>query len=171
MENSRVPKRKRPIGLFIFGWLLILSSLVHLHTYIFGYVWLCKIFDYWPSWLVNTRYCFSIVQRIAGLVAGIGLLYGNKVSRQIAMVIAIFTILTLYWKHPYQAFLNHCQMLDQQFSGIFTSQHIWNMSFVRLCIPALITHCLLDILFCGSLLYYLTRPSVKEYFEQSSRNE
>ncbi len=167
MSNTSPAPQKRLIGLTIFGWLLISSSIVHMTTLIFGYQWYHDNYAYWPEWLFNTRYGFSWLQRILGISAGIGLLRGNDFCRKIAIAIGVFTISTLYWKHHYPAFLRHCQSLDEQFAGVFQYIGYPGFSFVRFCLPALIVHCLLDIIFCGSLWYYLTRPSVKNYFRKS----
>jgi hypothetical protein len=171
MNNSRVSERKRPIGIFIFGGLFVISSFVQMLAHSFGYVWYREVFNYLPAWLFNIRYCFFLVQYILGISAGIGLLQGNKICRKIVVVIAVFTITTLYWKYDYPSFLNHCQMLDVLYGDIFRARRLWHLSFVRLCTPALMTQCLLEISFLGALLYYLTRPSIKEYFEKSHQSK
>ena len=82
------------------------------------------------------------------------------------MAIAVFTIATLYWKHYYPAYLVHCQNLDMELGGMFKDRDLSQFSFVRFCIPSLVVHWTADILFWGALLYYLTRSSVKNYFQE-----
>ncbi len=166
-KNDSLPQ-KLPIGLVIFGCLLILISFFHMMGLAFGYSWMCGIYNYWPQWLVDIRYCLSWFQRILEISAGIGLLLGSKVFRRIAIALAIFAIATLYWEHHYPGFLKICQMLDDSnIGGIFRAHHLWQWSFVKLSRVLLIIQCFMDIIFYGLLLVYLTRPSIKKYFATS----
>ena len=42
MNNSNGSQRKRPIGIFIFGGIFIIISVVQMVAHTFGYVWLEK---------------------------------------------------------------------------------------------------------------------------------
>ena len=139
MNDVNISMRKRPVGIFIFGWLLIVCSIYNMMKYAFGgYTWLCETFNYWPHWLIDFRYVVSWIQRLMQLTAGIGFLSGNKTSRKIAVAVAIFTITTIFWRLDYPAELNHCRKLDQLCGGMFSQLGIENLSFERLCIPSLI---------------------------------
>lgn len=168
--NLEEKKYRRPIGLFIFGWLLIMSSIVQMYAYTFGYGWYKEIFNYLPLWLINVRYWFFWLQQIPGISVGIGLLNGNNFCRKIAIAIAVFSIMAIYWKYPYRAFLNRCQFLDYHYGGMFAARHLWELSFVRMCKIYLIFQYVIDVTFFGSLLYYLNRPLIKEYFVKRSQN-
>ncbi len=159
------PNKKCPLVVTVFAWLLIVSSIVHIYTLLFGYTWYRDNYNYWPDWLFTLRYCFSWFQRILGISIAIGMLNGREIARKIAIALGIFTIATLYWKHHYPAFVRHCHYLDGIYGDVFKAIGYPELSFTALAIPALIVHCLLDILFFGLMIYYLTRPSVKAYFK------
>lgn len=167
MNNA---ERKRPLGLTVFAWLLMIGSVCNMSVYIFEYEWYRGLFNDMPEWLINVRYCCSWALRIVSIGAAIGLLYGKEICRKIVLSIVIFTIATLYWRHPYQAYLNHCVILDREFGGIFTSQNLSQFSFVKLCTASLVAEYALDIIFCGSLFFYLTCPAVKQYFQKSAKS-
>ena len=96
----------RPRGVTIFAFLLIVSSLIHIHKLIVDRDMYVYFYSYWPTWLIMLRYSFSWFQRILGLAAGIGILSLKEIGRRIALFIGCFTILTIYWKHPYAGFKN-----------------------------------------------------------------
>lgn len=158
-------EEKHPTGVNIFGVILILSSLVHMHKLFVDYDWYVASYGYWPTWLMVLRYCFSWFQRILGLIAGMGILRLKDTARKIAICIGWFTILTIYWKHPYDAFEKHAVYLDQHYGYIFQMMGYPKLSFVPLTLPALIIQYVLDILFCGVMIYYFTRPAVKAHFK------
>ncbi len=155
---------KKPKGVVVFGVLLVVSSIFHISTLIFSKDWYWNNFGYLPPLLLVVRYFFSWVQRILGLAAGLGILNLKNFYRQIALGIAWFTIFALPWKHPYLAFLNHARRLDELLGFLFEKAGHPEISFTSLTMPALITHYMLDIIFCGSLIYYFTRPEVKKHF-------
>lgn len=156
---------RKPKGIIIFGILLIVSSLIHINTLIVARNWYWNNFSYMPPVLILMRFLFSWLQRILGLTAGIGILYQKNWCRLLAISISWFTMFVLYWKHPYRAFLNHMNYLDQHLGYLFKTFGYPEMSFSSLTVLALIVHYCLDILFCGSLIYYFTRPQVKKHFK------
>lgn len=155
---------RKPKGIIIFGILLIVSSLIHIRTLIVARNWYWNNFSYMPPIWILTRFLFSWLQRFLGLTAGIGILYQKNWCRRLAIAISWFTIFVLYWKHPYQAFLNHTRYLDQHLDYLLKIIGCPEISFSALTVSAIIAHYCLDILFCGSLIYYFTRPQVKNHF-------
>jgi hypothetical protein len=158
------PERKTLWGVQFFGWGLIITTLFHVHKMIFDY----NFYMYYYSDLgriAYLRYAFSAFQRIVGLSIGIGLLKEKEWARITGIVLGIFASLTVYWKHSYPAFLKHTRYLDQQFGYLL---HQWaippGLTFESLTVPAMITHWILDILFWGVFIFYMTRPCVKERF-------
>lgn len=156
---------KKPKGVIVFGMLLVVSSILHISTLIFSRDWYWYNFNYLPPAVLITRYLFSWVQRILGVVSGLGILCLKNFYRRLALAIAWFTIFALPWKHPYRAFLNHAQLLDELLGFLFKKAGHSEISFTALAVPALITHYVLDIVFCASLIYYFTRPEVKKHFK------
>jgi len=160
-------KTIRPLGLKIFAGIYIFSSLVHLHALLTSFSYAKDIFlQSTPLWLLNLRYCFSLFLRIIGLSTGFGILFLKEIFRKIAIAISIFTICTLYWKHPYQVFAKHTELLDQKFAEILRSSGAPANLFSLATIPALIAHYVLDILFCGLVIFYFTRPKIKALFKR-----
>ena len=52
------------------------------------------------------RYTFSIFSRELYILAGILVLLRKDVGRRILIFLSLFTVVTVYWKHPYHAFVN-----------------------------------------------------------------
>jgi len=155
---------RRSKGVTIFGILLILSSLIHMHKLAVEAQWYANTYSYLPHHLMVARYYFSWLQRIIGLLVGIGLLAQKEIARKIGIAIGCFTILTIYWKHPYPAFKLHTQYLDQQFGYILAQSGI-RATFSSVALPAVIIHCIGDIIFWGIFIYFFTRSSVKNQFK------
>jgi len=160
---------KRPLSVTVLAWMLIVSSIGHITTLLFAVDWYRSNYNYWPDWVFWTRYCFSWLQRILGITAGIGFFYGDRICRKIALVIAVFTITTVYWKHHYPAFQRHCQWMYNAFGDGLLRSVSMDTPAVRemCCYAAYLANCFGDVFFCLALIYFLTRPAVKEYFEKS----
>jgi hypothetical protein len=165
--------KKRPKGLVVFSVLIILSSLLHINTLYRYSDWYTGIYGYWPEWLIDLRYAFSWIQRIIGIMTAIGILFLNNLYRRIGILLGCFTIITIYWKHPYQAFLKSNMILDEQLGPLF--EHIGlqdylqsiglaPLSFASYTVAAIVFHSLLDILFWFGFIYYFTRPEIKRIF-------
>ena len=166
VDHVPAARSARPLGVMVFGFLLILSSLVHMHTLIVARgEYYSAVFGYWPHWLMTLRYFFSWAQRIAGLMAGVGILYLKDIFRKLAILIGCFSVVTIYWKHPYQAFKNHAVYLDQHLGVYLRNFGYPNVTFAQYTLAALIVQYLLDFIFFGSMIYYLTRPAVKARFK------
>jgi len=157
-------KRETLWGLKIFGWGLIVTSLIHMHKMIFEYNFYINIYTYLGP-LVYLRYAFSWFQRIAGILIGVGLLKEKKWAPISGIILGSFTILTIYWKHPYTAFHNHTQLLDKKFGHLLQSWNIpSNLTFESATVPSMIVHCLLDVSFWAVFIFYVTRPAIRERF-------
>lgn len=154
----------RPLGVTFFAVLLIISSLLHMRYLLSEHDTYMYIYGYLPHWLAVVRYFFSWFQRILGLTAAVGLLRRNELGRKLAIFIAIFSILTIYWKHPYAGFKNHTAYLDEHLGFLLQGWGYPELSFSQFTLAAVIVAWVWDILFFGSMIYYLTRPSVKGHF-------
>jgi hypothetical protein len=158
-------RSKTLVGLQIFGWGLIITSLLHMQKLVTDYDFYMDIYSN-LGWVVYLRYAFSWLQRIAGLSIGIGLLKEKNWARLGGIILGTFTILTIYWKHPYEAFHKHTLILDQQFGA---QLHHWaipaSLTFESVTVLAIIVHCILDVLFWGIFIYYVTRPRVRNRFQ------
>jgi hypothetical protein len=157
---------RRSSGVTALAWLLIISSVMHIHKLIVDVPWYVDAYGYLPPWLIVTRYAFSWLQRCAGILAAIGLLALNDVARKLAILIGTFTILTIYWKHPYVAYKSHAEYLDRQMGPWFYEIGApAGFKIASYTTAAVILNCALDILFCSILIYFFTRRSVKKQFK------
>ena len=163
LKKNTVPRSK---GVTIFGILLILSSIMHMHKLVVDVKWYAEVYSYLSPHMLAARYYFSWLQRIIGILVGIGLLAQKEIARKIAIAIGCFTILTLYWKHPYPAFKLHTQYLDEHY-GNFLSQFGTGVTFSSATLLAVILHCVADIVFWSIFIYFFTRPSVKDQFKHN----
>jgi len=166
MSSEEAHNSSRPSGVTIFSVLIIISSLLHMRYLLEQREIYMHIYSYLPPWLAMLRYSFSWFQRILGLTAAVGMLRLNDLARRLAIVIGSFTILTVYWKHPYTGFKIHTAYLDQHIGYILKGWGFPDLSFSQFTLAAVIVACLWDICFFGFMIYYLTRPSVKAHFRQ-----
>lgn len=153
---------KKPLGVKIFGALIVVSSLVHIQTLIVDMEWYFYTYSYLPHWLAVCRYSFSWFQRIFGLTAGIGIFFYRDVFRKMLLILGIFTITTVYWKHPYQGVKQHVLILKET-----VPNYVYSEKIVLASVIFLIT---LDVVFQGAVIYYFTRPSVKKSFKSWSKS-
>ena len=155
-------KKNGLIGVTIFGVLTVLSSLVHMSKLIGDRQLYFEYYSYLPLWLAYARYSVSWTLRILGISSGIGILFYKDVFRKLLIIIGIFTICTVYWKHPYEGFKKHTAHLDKVYPEM-----IKNVSFSSLTIYAVVIHIMYDITYQGVLIYYFTRPDVKAKFKEN----
>lgn len=166
-EKYLVTRKKFPLGIIIFGSLLMITSILQMRKFV-SFDDYHRIFQQLPPVLVAIRYCISITLRILGFLSGLGILLRRNWARILALSLAIFTILTLYWKHPYFVVSNYYKIIfyfaNSPLDGaqVVLPQNLKLLTFITLGVFYLI-----DIVFFGSLTYYLTRPKVKAYFIHS----
>jgi len=137
---------------------------MHMHKLLTEGAQYANIYSYLPAWLITVRYSFSWLQRIIGIFTGFGILAKKEIARKIAIAIGCFTILTVYWKHPYPAVKLHTQYLEEQF-GYILAQTGTGVTFPSMALFAVIALCICDIIFWGISIYFLTRPAVKNQFK------
>lgn len=171
-----------PRGIFIFGLLLILGSLYKLSGFI-RYDYYVFMFQQLPAGGIGDRYIISIAYRLVGLVTAGGLLLRREWARQIFLCLCIFTLATLYWKHPYSVFEN-IAIYQEWLAGInelpkgtitestypIYPQDLGGYQLARPEIPrtARVLHSLIDLVFCGSAIYYFTRKNIFSVFKNKS---
>ena len=160
-KTKRLPLSK---GVVFFGVLLIVSSLSHMQKLVTDRQLYFTYYSYLPVWLIPIRYSFSWFQRIAGILAGAGILARKEIARKLAFVIGGFTVATVYWKHPYPAVKLHAEYLDKQFGYLFATKQT-GMTFASLAPFSVAALILCDIVFWGVFFYFFTRPSVRNQFK------
>ena len=152
--------QKRPRGLCIFCVLLIVGSLDKLWGFL-NYEYYRFMFQQFSEQAILLRYIGSIALRLVGLSIATGVILLKDRFRKALLILCLYTLCSLYWKHPFFVFENIARYTEQLFLN--------KMGFGELTYPAypwisLIFHYMIDIVFSGSALYYFTRPKVKEHF-------
>ncbi len=157
-------QKKISAGVVIFGVLLILTSIWQAQKFL-SFDNYSRVFQQLPQFFIVGRYIISITLRVLGFLAGIGLLLRKDIARKLALGIVIFTLFTLYWKHPYFVVYNYYKI-----SFYFTQNPDMMTQFVlpetikQYALVTLAVFYLFDIIFCSGLIYYFTRPKVKAQF-------
>lgn len=160
--------KKIPFGIKLFGVLLILSSLIQMPGFIdygrYRHGWFRQL----PEGLILLRFLVSWLIRLAGLACGIGILKRKEFFRKAALGLFFFTIITINLKHPYFVFANIFKDATKSISdnpAISYSVKTRSIELLTSLMP--ITAVIMyvgDILFALCIIYYFTRPKVKQYF-------
>lgn len=148
-------------GVTLFCALVLLSSLMHMEKLVEDRAWYFETYSYMPLWLATARYSFSWFQRVAGITAALLTLNYREWGRRLLLVIAVFTISTVYWKHPYVAVERHGAELKIQYPAVFGDYSLDHIATV-----ATIGLILIDVLFQSAVIYYFTRREVREAFRK-----
>ncbi|MCA9401996.1 MAG: hypothetical protein KC713_10230, partial [Candidatus Omnitrophica bacterium] len=126
------------------------------------------MFRYLPDYILIIRFLFSLLLRIVMLVTFIGVIHYSNTFRKVLIWICVFTLLTLFWKHPYQAFENinfytgsipFPLLLDKSQSilgGIQVNPEIFNR---------MIQAYLQDIFLYGAILIFFSNRHVKAMYQ------
>lgn len=150
----------QPRGVAIFGVLLILGSVYKLWGFL-NYDYYRFMFQQLSEEMIRIRYFFSISLRFAALIIATGVLLLKDTFRKLLLLLCLFTICFIYWKHPFFVFENISRYTEQQFLNKTVIEelryplHPW---------ISLIFSYLMDIIFSGSAIYYFTRPNIKKQF-------
>ena len=113
-----------------------------------------------PENLIFIRYLFSVGLRLALFISGIGILFRKDIFRKIIIFISFFTIATVYWKHPVIVFERILWWKIMQ--GTLPADIIPKINMVAW--SCVVTSSIIDIVVCLCLIYYLTRPKIREQF-------
>ena len=75
------------------------------------------IFAGLPQELIRLRYSASVASRVVVILACLGTATRRNIFRQVLLAYAVFTLLIMYWKHPYSVFENIYDSLAAQGIG------------------------------------------------------
>ncbi|MBI4341225.1 MAG: hypothetical protein HY598_02965 [Candidatus Omnitrophica bacterium] len=157
--------RKRPFGVTVLGVGFIATSLLQL-TALLDLRHYRYLFQNWPGEFLLLRFAASWVMRILGIAAGLGLLAQDERARKAVLGLSWFTILTVYWKHPYDGFLRHVRYVNDMLDGLLEQLRI---SLPSLALWSCITTMVFEVACASVVLYYLTRPRIKAHFATPKR--
>lgn len=158
---------KRLRGVAVFGTILIIVSVLQIIIFIGRKDDYMVFFQPLPERIILLRYALSLLFRITCLAAGIGILFLKETWRKILLFLGFFTIATIYWKHPisvFKKFIPHSREILQA-KGLDRDVQELALSIVPW--MQLIFNYAVEIVFWGCLIYYFTRPQVKEQFRKS----
>ena len=148
-------------GLKVLGFVFIISSLAQIRV-IANYDWYQFCVSYLPPETIFIRYIISWAQRIIGLSIGAGLIAHRRWAAQLAIYLSVFEVMFAYWKYPYESFKIQCAVWDKQYGWMIKQAGFPKIHFSSYVIYDVVFSCVLHVLFFGFVLYYLTRPYVKE---------
>lgn len=156
--------KSKPLGVVIFGVLLIVTSASQMLALV-DYPRYTILFNYIPQELLYFRYAVSWVLRILGLASGIGILRFKEIYRKIGLALSGFTIVTIFWKHPYAGFQNHIHDLSQRglfdWNAVVAASRLPEATLIGICV---VVASLVDLIFAGVFIYYFTRDPIKDRF-------
>lgn len=151
-------KAVMPKGIIIFSVLIIFYALLGFPLSDFKAYYP----KFYPSaqYLIFGRYVLSIAIRIILIVTGLGILFRKEIFRDLILALSFFTIATVYWKHPLVVFQRIFSLKVAQ--GALPSVIIPKINMLSW--ACVILNSLVDIGFSLCLIYYFTRPKVREQF-------
>jgi len=156
--------QKRHIGVIIFALLMIERYIRHMwymRTFI-GYKFV--FIDFFPEHIILLRYLFSFSLRVVGIYTSIGLFFFRERYRMAVIFLCWFNILTLYWKHPYEAVYGSALSTWKQFP--FPGNYFMTLSLTQEQLTWLWIGFfdLVEVTVNALVIFYLTRPKVKKIF-------
>ncbi|MGE0268553.1 MAG: hypothetical protein AB7S78_08885 [Candidatus Omnitrophota bacterium] len=159
--------QKKLQGVTLFSVLLIVYSLWQL-ALILDFPRYKYIFQFLPDTSLLIRFSGSITLRILTIILAAGILSYKNRFRKALIFLSIYNILTVYWKHPYEAFVNwdrYYQISPEKINTLIY-RILGNMAidYQTIKIISVAAACISDVLFYGAIIYYFTRPPVKQRF-------
>jgi len=150
-------KRKRPpLGVIIFGLILIVTSL-DLLRHMPVYYFYAQVNHEWAEPFLKIRFIGSYIFRLLGLACGVGVLCLSDTFRKILVVFSYYCLITTPLRHTYSAQLFFSEPLYRQYGSMFSLQ-----TFTWI---AVIMRWIIDGLFSILVIYYFMRPKVIEHFK------
>jgi hypothetical protein len=149
---------KRPLGLIIFGVLLVTTSLVLLY-WLPGYDLYRQVNHEWPESIIRVRYVGSYIYRLLGLACGIGILCRKEPFRKVFIGLSYYSLATLALRHTYSSQLFFSEPIYHANGSTFSLE-----TFTWI---AVIIHWLVDGIFSLAAILYFRNPKVKGYFKQT----
>ncbi len=153
--------RPRPVGLIIFGLILIVTSIDSLYRINSGgYDFYVRVNHEWPEWIIRIRFIVSYTFRLIGVVTGIGVLCLNDHLRKFLIGFSVVALFGLPLRHTYSAQLFFSEPIYRARGSIFSLE-----TFTWLDI---ILRWLIDGLFSLMVISYFSRPKVVSFFKKGA---
>lgn len=160
---GRTYSPQRPLSLNIIVALLMASALYDT-IYLLDYDYIRWMFNQLPDRLFYLRYGFSFFLRLYLLITAFGLMSLKEIARKAIIALAIFTILTIYWKHPFYVFENIAIMVEQN----YFEEAIEQLKYPMLPWISMFFYVTADLIIAGLIIFYFTLPETRAYFKDKS---
>lgn len=158
-ENKISPHGKISKEIIVLSVIIILYSIPGMPTSSFDSY--ASRLRHLPEQLIWVRFIFSIAIRLALLISGIGILFRRNIFRKVVLFISFFTIFTVYWKHPVIYFKKF--FISNLSQGALSVELLSRVNFMSwICV---IICYIVDISVALCLIYFFTRPKIKEQFK------
>jgi len=159
LEPKTVNKSALTFGIIFFGIFMVFMPLREL-TGLFNYDGYRSLFGAFSEQAVRARYLFSVLFRILLITAGIGIILRKELFRRLLVLLSGFTIVTIFFKHPLSCFRGITDVMSAK--GTLPEVFLKNPEmFVWI---MFLYNCLLDLGVSVWMIYFFTRPEVKELF-------
>jgi len=158
-----------PVLIYLVGLSLIIDTAIELKCDILDYKQYQFIFQWMPPQTIFLRYCYSIILRcvIIAIVAGVCL--RKEIFRKALIVIVWWGVITLFWKHPYQAIVNaniysysHANM--DNFSQTIRLPWASHQEFYPMLLSKTMAEYVQDLVKAALILSFFSFPSVRKFF-------
>ncbi|MCX5705399.1 MAG: hypothetical protein NTZ92_05030 [Candidatus Omnitrophica bacterium] len=158
-------EKKRSIGVTIFGILLILGALFQFSA---GFVLNSYkvLFQPLPGIIIIIRFFVAMIMLAAVLVSGIGIFFLKNIFRRIILIAALYSLYTYLIEGPLFCFRNFPKFIDQQVIEYSSKMSDIPLSVLSTVLwSSTIIFWAIDFGFAIALIYFFTRPKVKEQFK------
>jgi len=114
-----------------------------------------------PEKFIFARYALSLGIRIFLLAAAVGIFFRREIFRKIIIYAGVFTVFTVYWKHPVIVYKRILMWKVAQ--GALPASVIPRIDGLAWASAA--ASYLVDIIIALGLIYLFTRPKIKRQFQ------
>lgn len=155
--------RKRSLGVIVLGILSILGAAIQLLSGKFGDY---KVFfQPLPEKIILAHYFLIKILLVLGIISGIGILLLKNTFRKIAVFLSFCTIFNYLVEGPFFIFRNVPKYIDSLSLNIASQTKSVSLSFISsLLWNYTIIAWIIDFSFAILIIYFFTRPKVKEQF-------
>lgn len=164
-KTGVVPKEL--MGAAVLGILLMIFSVAQFEKLLSWeyYRWLFQPF---PKDGVFIRYGVSILLRTLAFVAGLGILLKRDLFRRLAVLVSIASALTVFFRFPFWVFIRHEKVAFGVVAKLMGFPEITRPPLfnIGLGISAALFYAM-ELGFPVLLIFYFSRPVVKQWFKQS----
>lgn len=146
---------------------LAYGALQELNTDVLDYGMYRHMFRWLPSWAVFARYCLSIFDRELLLLGVVLVLLHQELGRKIVVFLSYVMIVTVYWKHPYEAIVSINQYYRTNMDEFLWTIHLpWapQQPVYPLMMLRTANFCFEDLLIGVITVMFFSSSAVKKYF-------